>query len=136
MNLSRPSLSLQQVKEANRAPPIKLSPTENMKKLLATLHFSLVVLDSMSLGHIFIQAHLQKIFPFPNRQWVGRSIENSSYLLEPPNEEWRRRALAKGKLILGDIVFPVEPFDPFKHDKKGQDLVSVWVHIYGLPYHL
>jgi Domain of unknown function (DUF4283) len=38
-------------------------------------------------------------------------------------------------LILGDIVFPIEPFDLLKYD-KGKDLVSVWVQVLGLPYHL
>jgi hypothetical protein len=81
-----------------------------------------VVLDSINLGPIFIQSHLQKIFSFSNWHWVARSIGNNSYLLEPPNDEWRRQALAKGRLILSDIVFPVEPFDPLKHDRKGKDL--------------
>jgi Domain of unknown function (DUF4283) len=71
----------------------------------------------------------------PNWQWVARSIGHHSYLLEPPNDEWRRRALGKDRLVLGDIVFPLEPFDPNKFD-KDKDLVPAWIQVLGLPYHL
>jgi hypothetical protein len=57
---------------------------------------------------------------------VARTIGNNLSLLEPPNDEQHRRALAKSKLILDDIIFPVESFDLSKHD-KSKDLVSIWV---------
>jgi hypothetical protein len=44
-------------------------------------------------------------------------IGNYYYLLEPPNDDWRRQALAKSRLILGNIMFPVAPFDPEKFEK-------------------
>jgi hypothetical protein len=34
------------------------------------------------------------------------------------------------------MVFPMEPFDPSKYDRKGKYLVYVRVHVLGLPYHL
>jgi hypothetical protein len=66
MDFSRSLLTLKKIEDANGAPPIRFYPTEDNKKFLATLCYSLVILDSMNLGPIFIQSHLQKIFPFPN----------------------------------------------------------------------
>jgi Domain of unknown function (DUF4283) len=135
MDISRPPLSLQSIEEANCAPLIKLYSNDTNKKFLETLRYSLVIQDFMNLGLIFIQSHLHKLLPLPVWQWISRSIDNSSYLIESPNNDWCRRALAKSHLILGDIIFSLAHFDPSMFD-KGRDLVPVWIQVVGLSYHL
>jgi hypothetical protein len=45
------------------------------------------------------------------------------------------RALGKAKLVIGNIVFLLEQFDPSKFD-EGIDLVPAWIQVLGLPCHL
>jgi hypothetical protein len=89
----------------------------------------------MNLGSIFIQYHLHKLFPLAGWQWIARFIDNSSYLIDPPNDDQCHRALAKSHLILGDIIFPLALFDPSKFH-KDRDLVLVWIQVLDLPYYI
>jgi hypothetical protein len=83
----------------------------------------------------FIQYHLHKLFPLNGWQWIARFIDNSSYLIDPPNDDQCHRALAKSHLILGDIIFPLALFDTSKFD-KDRDLVLVWIQVLDLPYYI
>lgn len=40
------------------------------------------------------------------------------YLLEPPDANWRAMAIVKGQIWLGELSFPLEPFD-FQKDDGG-----------------
>lgn len=102
---------------------------------LAKMRLGVVVKDCLGLGAVFVQSHLHKKFPFQNWQWLVRSIPEGLFLIDPPTEEWRRFVLQNKVLILGDVEFPVEAYNPLKFD-GGREPEKVWVIVKGLPFHM
>jgi hypothetical protein len=44
------------------------------------------------------------------------AIIDNKFLVEPPSEDWKRKALLNGHIWLGGVCFPIETFYSFKND--------------------
>jgi Domain of unknown function (DUF4283)/Zinc knuckle len=128
-------LSFASIEEAAKLPPIIVTSNPINSEFRATLRNSLVLKDVQGVGAIFIQSHLSQTFPISGWNWMVRALPDNKFLVEPPSEEWKRKALFNGQIWLGGICFPIELFHPFKND-GGRDPLKVWVQILGLPQYL
>jgi hypothetical protein len=73
--------------QANTLPMIKFYSTPANQKFRQTFQNSIVLHDELSLGPIYTQTHLNKLFNIPGWSWVARALPNKKYLIEPPNKE-------------------------------------------------
>jgi hypothetical protein len=72
---------------ANRMPMLKFYSTPINRKFRNSIRNSIVLHDEQGLGPIFLQTHLQKLFPIQGWSWVARSLPQQKFLIEPLNED-------------------------------------------------
>ncbi|XP_078169883.1 ta11-like non-LTR retrotransposon isoform X1 [Carex rostrata] len=119
----------------NPRPTVTFTPSQASIEMEETLLRCLVLKDKQNFGASYLESHLTKLFPVPNWDWIARRLTDDTYLIEPPDAEWRSLAISKGKIWLGDECFPIDPYEPRRHDGCIR-LEPVWVKIRGLPPHL
>jgi hypothetical protein len=110
---------------------IKFYSTPANRKFRQTIQNSIVLHDELSLGSIYIQTHLNKLFNIPGWSWVARALPNKKYLIKPPNKKWKDLVLSQGEIVLRDVRFVAELYNFRKFDGDS-DLVIIWVNIIGM----
>ena len=113
-------------------PLIKFFPNQANRLLDESLMRSLIFHDTFEFGASYIESQLDRIFPEYAETWGLRALPGNLFVIDPPDKDWRDMVLAKGEIWLGDVCFPLEPYDPYRHD-GGMDPIPVWVTIAGLP---
>ncbi|XP_078164499.1 uncharacterized protein LOC144559356 [Carex rostrata] len=91
-----------------------------------------VIKADLNSGAMHLQSHLTNQYPVLNSTWMPRALSNNLYLVDPPHAKWRADVLSQGQVILGDVSYPVAPFDPPSHD-GGYDPIQIWLNIRGFP---
>ena len=94
-----------------------------------------MITDTYHNGAAFISSCLADRFPVKDFTWKIVPLSDDCFLIHPPDPDWRRIALQEKSVLLGDVIFPLEAFDPCKFD-GGWEPLPFWIKIYGLPYPL
>jgi riboflavin synthase alpha subunit len=95
---------------------LKFYSNPTNRKVRETIRSSLVFHDVQGLSSIFIQTHLQKLYPIQYWTWVARALSQSRYLIKSPNVEWKNLILSQGEVVLDGVSFIVEIYDFRKFD--------------------
>lgn len=129
---SRPPLTREMKSIRGSLPPMRFSCTQSIRDFDETLRQGVVIKDHYRKGAPFIHTRLSERFPVDNFTWRVVPLTDDCFLLYPPDPTWKAIALKESKILLGDIIFPLEAFDPSVYD-GGWEPIPFWVKIYGLP---
>lgn len=113
--------------KVDRYPSMKFYPSKSNKEFDEVIKKGVVIKDDLNSG-----AMLTNQYPVLDSTWMPRALSNNLYIVDPPDSKWRADVLSQGQVILGDVSFPVAPFDPPSHD-GGYDPIQIWLNIRGFP---
>jgi hypothetical protein len=106
-----PKPSPEAIDIANRLPVLKYYLNPANRKFRNSIRNNIVLHDEQGLCPIFIQTHLHKVFPIQGWCWIARALSSNNFLVEPPNEEWKKIVLSQRELILGGVRFVAELYN-------------------------
>lgn len=130
-----PSPTAVQMTKMTTCPTMKFYSNRTTRELRASLTKGVVLFDQHIKGPTFIRSHLKARFPLKNWEWIPRKLAAQHYLIDPPDEEWRKIALRERFLCLGDVTFPLEPYSSSRFT-KGSQPKTYWLNIMNLPHDL
>ena len=129
---SRPPLTPAMKEVGGSLPLMRFGCTQSIRDFEEFLSRGVVIKDIHHKGAVFLQNRLHERFQVEHFTWKAIPLTDECFLIHPPDPTWRSIALQESKILLGDLVFPLEAFDPSVYD-GGWKPLSFWVKIYGLP---
>lgn len=131
----RPIPTSDRLREASILPPMRYQATPATNQFRHSLNQGVVLTDTRHLGALYIQSHLNRLFPIPRWTWIARELPDHQFLVAPPDLNWRNAVLREKQLILGDIAFLAQAYE-YNRFNRVLRLQSLWIQVFDFPHDL